>query len=376
MAMNWLELFPTKLTFIIFLLYISLFIGQGIFVTASQEANNSYNYNTITVVLLTEVLKLLVSTSLYCREKSLKNLVRDVRKDSNVMMLYFVPAFLYCLYNNLAFVNLSTFDPTTYYLLLQLRVVITGVLFQIIFKKYLTCRQWISLLLLTFGCMLKQIDLNLLFGNTNNDNPNAVATPAQTKVNGKNMTGFDISLSALLILAQTICSCLAGVYNEYLLKDKGADVNIFVQNVFMYIDSIVCNVLILFINGQLLGAFTTDSLRAIWRFNVIIIIVNNAAIGIVTSFFLKYMNSIVKTFASALELMFTAVFCYFLFAIPIYINTALSITVVSFAIYLYTQSPVVNTGKLRPLNSLTNASQDQRKLLNPDYDTDLEMEMV
>lgn len=49
-----------------------------------------------------------------------------------VLALYFVPAFLYCLYNNLAFVNLSTFDPTTYYLLLQLRVVITGVLFQVI----------------------------------------------------------------------------------------------------------------------------------------------------------------------------------------------------------------------------------------------------
>jgi len=45
-----------------------------------------------------------------------------------------VPAFLYCLYNNLAFVNLATFDPTTYYLLLQLRVVVTGILFQIIFK--------------------------------------------------------------------------------------------------------------------------------------------------------------------------------------------------------------------------------------------------
>jgi hypothetical protein len=47
------------------------------------------------------------------------------------MMLYFVPAFMYCLYNNLAFVNLSAFDPTTYYLLLQFRVVVTGVVFQV-----------------------------------------------------------------------------------------------------------------------------------------------------------------------------------------------------------------------------------------------------
>lgn len=29
MTTNWRELFPTKLTFIIFLLYMSLFIGQG-----------------------------------------------------------------------------------------------------------------------------------------------------------------------------------------------------------------------------------------------------------------------------------------------------------------------------------------------------------
>lgn len=385
MGTNWRELFPTKLTFVIFLLYISLFIGQGIFVTASQEANNSYSYNTITVVLLTEILKLVVSAILYCREKNFISLLQDVRKDSNVMMLYFVPAFLYCLYNNLAFVNLSTFDPTTYYLLLQLRVVITGILFQIIFKKYLTSRQWISLLLLTFGCMLKQVNLNSLYGDTNDDSEAAavqqvsLSSTAAPKVSGKNMTGFDLSLNALLILAQTIFSCLAGVYNEYLLKDKGADVNIFVQNVFMYIDSIVCNILVLFLNGQVVGAFTAESLRAILRFNVIIIIVNNAAIGIVTSFFLKYMNSIVKTFASALELLFTAVLCYFLFAIPIYINTALAIGVVSFAIYLYSQSPVVNTGKVRPLNTISETTltiQDKRKLLDSDGETDLDMDIV
>lgn len=233
--------------------------------------------------------------------------------------------------------------------------------------------------------MLKQVNLNSLYGDTNDDSEAAavqqvsLSSTAAPKVSGKNMTGFDLSLNALLILAQTIFSCLAGVYNEYLLKDKGADVNIFVQNVFMYIDSIVCNILVLFLNGQVVGAFTAESLRAILRFNVIIIIVNNAAIGIVTSFFLKYMNSIVKTFASALELLFTAVLCYFLFAIPIYINTALAIGVVSFAIYLYSQSPVVNTGKVRPLNTISETTltiQDKRKLLDSDGETDLDMDIV
>ncbi|XP_034097384.1 UDP-galactose transporter senju [Drosophila albomicans] len=387
---NWRELFPTKLTFIIFLLYMSLFIGQGIFVTASQESNNSYSYNTVTVVLLTEILKLIVSACLYCRENNLRSLLHDVHKDRKVLALYMVPAFLYCLYNNLAFVNLATFDPTTYYLLLQLRVVVTGVLFQIIFKKYLSRRQWISLLLLTLGCMLKQVDLNSFYSDANDDSEAAAlqagggdTAAATTKAVAKNMTGFDFSISAVFILAQTIFSCLAGVYNEYLLKDKGADVNIFVQNVFMYLDSIVCNAVILLFRGELFNAFSGHNLGSIMRFSVIIIIVNNAAIGIVTSFFLKYMNSILKTFASALELLFTAVLCYFLFAIPIYMNTALAIAVVSYAIYLYTQSPVVNLGKVRPLTQLSEATtnpkerEDKRKLLDEQQDeTDLEMDNI
>lgn len=75
-------------------------------------------------------------------------------------------------------------------------------------------------------------------------------------------------------------------------------------------------------------------------------------------FFLKYMNSILKTFASALELLFTAVLCYFIFAIPIYLNTILAIAVVSFAIYLYSKSPVVNV-----VTKTIKTPEDKRTLL-------------
>lgn len=163
----------------------------------------------------------------------------------------------------------------------------------------------------------------------------------------KNTSGFDMSMSAVYILIQLICSCLAGVYNEYLLKGAGANTNIYVQNVLMYIDSIVCNVIVLILQGNLLTAFNVDSLKNICTFNVMIIMMNNAAIGIVTCFFLKYLNSILKTFASALELVFTAILCYILFQMPIHLNTILSIGVVSFAIYLYSMSPVMNIDEKR-----------------------------
>lgn len=274
-----------------------------------------------------------------------------------MLALYFAPAFLYCLYNNLAFHNLSVFDPTTYYLLLQFRVVVTGVLFQIIFKKYLSRKQWLSLMLLTLGCMVKQIN----FG----DLPASLSDEASPP---KNTIGFDLSINAVFILIQTVCSCLAGVYNEYLLKDKNQECfNIYMQNVFMYIDSIVCNFLLLLVQGNILSAFASESLVEIFRPGVLLIAFNSCAIGIVTSFFLKYMNSILKTFASALELCFTAILCWIIFSIPIYMNTMLAIAIVSISVYLYSQSPVTN---VKP-SSTRQDFEDKRALLTEDDEDDL-----
>nr|CAH7756363.1 unnamed protein product [Callosobruchus chinensis] len=335
MGISWKELFPSTLSAIIFVLYIVLFVNQGILVTASQQSNNDYDYNIVTVVLLTEVLKLAISTVLYCRESSANNLVKEVIQNKNVLVLYFVPAFLYCLYNNLAFVNLSSFDPTTYYLLLQFRVVVTGILFQVIFKKVLSRTQWLSLILLTIGCMLKQVNF----------------TEEKKEDNHNKSMSMEFGVNAILVFIQIICSCLAGVYNEYLLKTVGSDINIYVQNVFMYLDSIACNLLVLTFNGNLLSAFLYENIAKVFHFKVLIIMINNAAIGIVTSFFLKTLNSILKTFASALELVLTAICSYLFFSIPIYLNTVLAITTVLSAIYLYSQNPVQNPPKATPVRA-------------------------
>ncbi|XP_011500395.1 PREDICTED: CMP-sialic acid transporter 1 [Ceratosolen solmsi marchali] len=322
---NWSELFPGKWSAVIFFLYITLFVNQGIIIKWSQD-KGEYNYNIVIVVLMTEVLKLLSSVVLYCKENAFKSLFQEIFKYRKVLLLYMVPSSLYCLYNNLSFVNLAAFDPPTYFLLLQLRVVITGIIFQIVFKKKLSSKQWIALILLTLGCMIKHLNL---------DYNNAFS-----------QTTLHLNINIVFIFIQTICSCLAGVYNEYLLKGEAANVNIFVQNVFMYVDSILCNVAVLLVQGHLIEAFDNAGSSIFMDPKVILIMCNNAAIGIVTSFFLKNLNSIVKTFASALELVFTAVFCWILFGIPIYLNTALAIAIVSFAVILYSQNPVQNVKSL------------------------------
>ncbi|XP_011151647.1 UDP-galactose transporter senju [Harpegnathos saltator] len=321
-GINWNELFPGRWSPIIFISYMALFVNQGILVTWSQRSGR-YEYNIVAVVLLTEVLKLFISIILYCKDNSIFTLFKEIRTNKKVLLLYMIPSLLYCLYNNLAFVNLARFDPTTYYVLLQLRVVFTGVVFQVIFNKKLSAIQWFSLVLLTVGCMVKHFDISVF------------------------NTEFHVDSSLLLVLVQTICSCLAGVYNEYLLKQQGADINIFVQNVFMYIDSIFCNIVVIIalsiFQNCFNNIFSNVDISAFVQPIVILIMLNNAFIGIITSFFLKNLNSILKTFASAMELIFTALLCWLIFNIPININTVISIAMVSFAVVLYSRNPVQNT---------------------------------
>ena len=88
-------------------------------------------YNTVTVVLITETLKLLLSSSVYLRENSAVSLLEGIFENKNVLGLYFVPAALYCLYNNLAFVSLSFFNPTTYFMFMQIRLLLTGLIYQV-----------------------------------------------------------------------------------------------------------------------------------------------------------------------------------------------------------------------------------------------------
>ena len=104
-------------------------------------------------------------------------------------------------------------------------------LLQILFRKHLSSKQWISLLILTVGCMVHAAgsgsDMNLSDVSHVSDN------------------FAQFVLGCVFILIQVLCSVFAGVYNEYIIKGEGAEIHIMIQNVFMYLDSIICNILLL-----------------------------------------------------------------------------------------------------------------------------------
>ncbi|CAF4052372.1 unnamed protein product [Rotaria sp. Silwood2] len=338
--------------------------AASLLITGSKTATHSYNYNTIVVVLLTEFVKLIIALTIYRQTHSFSQMRKEIFDNQRVLILYFIPSALYCLYNNLSFINLSSYDPTTYFLLLQFRVVVTGVIFQFLFNKRLTRLQWLSLFLLTSGCIIKQFEHSSLSSSSIKIS-NTNSTISQLNKQTISTTPSLVNIHLIWILVQVFCSCFAGVYNEYLLKsDRTNQVDTMLQNTFMYIDSIICNlILLIYFDYQqpTLSAIdkffnTLNLILSGEQYLILLIILNNAAVGIVTSLFLKSMTSILKTFASALELLFTSILAWIIFSIPVSIYTFIAIFIVSTAVYLYSTNPVVNLPKTSTINVLTNSS--------------------
>lgn len=312
------KLFPENHCAVIFILYVGFFLIHTLLVTSTQK-DHKYDYNVATVVLFSEIAKLCASICIHSWNTSFSELIQEVKSGKNLIWYYMVPAVLYCLYNNLLYVSLSGFDPASYYVLMQFRMVITGVLFQIIFKKQLKKMQWISLIILTIGCIIKQL-----------------------KLNGSEGLSFEVNIYLFFIFAQMLCSCFAGVYTESILKTRGLGVSVMVQNVFFYIDSIFCNLALLAYNGKIFTFLNHENIVPVLNPKVILIIIMTTLIGITVSLFLRHMNSILKIFASATGMLFSAVFSLLIFGIPIGINKMISICFILVALYLYSSDPVKN----------------------------------
>ena len=292
----------------IFGTYVMLWVSSHVLVYASKMPG-APQYNATSVVLITEAVKLVMALAFYRRyDGDGAQLVREVRGSTDLLLQYVVPALLYCVYNNLVYVNLTFFDPGTYNVLMQLRIVLTGVLYQLLFSTRLGRNQWLAIVLIMLGCVCKESPK--LFGA-------AGRVPSA------------LSHAWVLLAFQMACSVFAGVYNEKLLKKDGKDgrrvaassgrcsregpstsrdratcescvargtqpallycrrVGTNLQNAYMYLNSIWCNLAFLVLNGTLLEAVHPDNLRAVFSPTVLAIVAIMASVGMVTAFFLQ-----------------------------------------------------------------------------------------
>eukprot|EP00758_Cryptobia_borreli_P008631 Tbor_TRINITY_DN5405_c1_g1::TRINITY_DN5405_c1_g1_i1::g.24107::m.24107 len=240
-------------------------------------AKNELVYDSASIVFMIELCKLSFSVVvILIREGKFLPISVFRQKSWRVGIYYAVPSGIYAVYNNLTFFNLSGFDPGTYQVFMQTRVLFTGLLYTWFLNRTFSKAKWMALGFLSLGVMIKYITPNM-----------------------------KIDAYVFIILFQALLSSLTGVYNEFLLKrDISMDVN--ESNFFMYSFALLFNLVI----GMCTNPEYYSSGRVIANSGntlLIAIILAGAGMGIATSFILKFINVIVKSFASACEVMLTAV---------------------------------------------------------------------
>jgi len=302
----------------IFASYVLLWVASHLLVYSSK-LSGAPPYNATSVVLATEALKLTLAMSLYLyHDGGLAKLARDAASSPQLLLRYQIPALLYCVYNNLVYVNLASFDPATYNVLMQLRIVLTGVVYQFAFSKRLNRNQWLSVVLITAGCVAKE---------------------SSKLFHGELRAGTGAAW--LLLLVQMCCSIVAGVYNEVLLKGGGdaALVSTNLQNAYMYASSVAWNAVFLLLRGTLHEALAPENLRTIFSPTLLSVMMIMSSVGMVTGFFLKHLDSVLKAIAAACEVVFTTIASRVLFGTPLDAQACVATALVGWGVALYARPP-------------------------------------
>eukprot|EP00240_Pyramimonas_obovata_P005910 CAMPEP_0118934844 /NCGR_PEP_ID=MMETSP1169-20130426/14276_1 /TAXON_ID=36882 /ORGANISM="Pyramimonas obovata, Strain CCMP722" /LENGTH=337 /DNA_ID=CAMNT_0006877787 /DNA_START=81 /DNA_END=1094 /DNA_ORIENTATION=+ len=285
--------------------------SQGLLMEASKE-HGKYPYNVATVPLMSELMKLILSSFLLYQQYTKDPKATQMTLDWRSIMLFPIPSIIYLFHNNVQFYTMAYVDAATYQILGNLKIVTTGFLFWIALKRYLSRIQWLALLLLMAGATTSQIS---------GCEGSVLAAPA--------MGYFLGILSAFL-------SATAGVYTEFLMK-KNND-SLYFQNVQLYGFGTLFNAIRLSFDdataGYENGSWLYSGFHG-WNWVTWAIAVNFAFSGLFVSWIMKYADTIVKVYATSSAMLLTALLSVWFFDLAPTLQLFLGILIACVSINLY-----------------------------------------
>eukprot|EP00277_Geminigera_cryophila_P044038 CAMPEP_0173080598 /NCGR_PEP_ID=MMETSP1102-20130122/16399_1 /TAXON_ID=49646 /ORGANISM="Geminigera sp., Strain Caron Lab Isolate" /LENGTH=291 /DNA_ID=CAMNT_0013954271 /DNA_START=115 /DNA_END=987 /DNA_ORIENTATION=- len=178
---------------------------------------------TTTVVVMVELFKVVVcSLAIQYRRQHTGGIIAELKEEvfakPNESLLMLVPAFLYLAQNNLLFVAVANLEAVIYQVVSQLKILSTAAFSIAILGRKLSVQQWFSLLVLTAGCAVVQID-------------GSSSGPKEARPGTSPAVGLTCALLAICT------SGFAGVFVEKMLK--GSSTNMAVRNVQLGVPALV-----------------------------------------------------------------------------------------------------------------------------------------
>ncbi|CAF1847185.1 unnamed protein product [Brassica napus] len=287
--------------------YLSLFFSSLCWCTCPISVNF---LTEIAKVVFAIVMLLIQAKHQKVGEKPLLSVSTFVQAARNNLLLA-VPALLYAINNYLKFTMQLYFNPATVKMLSNLKVLVIAVLLKMVMKRRFSIIQALALLLI--GISVNQL---------------------RSLPEGATAIGIPLATGAYIctFIFVTVPS-MASVFNEYALKSQ-YDTSIYLQNLFLYGYGAIFNFLGILASVIYKGPESFDILQGHSRATVFLIM-NNAAQGILSSFFFKYADTILKKYSSTVATIFTGIASAALFGHVITMNFLLGISIVFISMHQF-----------------------------------------
>ncbi|KAG8369536.1 hypothetical protein BUALT_Bualt14G0023700 [Buddleja alternifolia] len=298
-----------------------------------SKVDGRFKFSPISVNFLKEVAKVIFAIVMLIFQAARSNI------------LLAVPALLYAINNYLKFTMQLYFNPATVKMLSNL-------------KEYLLWKQAIAKLINIFGwsfghcCTSEDCNETLIFNNSDYGPDWEALALLLIGISINQLKSFPEGTAALGLPVTTgayVCTLIfsssfshpmqvtvpsmASVFNEYAMKSQ-YDTSIYLQNLFLYGYGAICNFLGILASAIFKGPRSFDILEGHSKTSMLLIC-NNAAQGILSSFFFKYADTILKKYSSTVATIFTGIASAALFGHTLTINFMLGISVVFISMHQF-----------------------------------------
>ncbi|CAM9145049.1 unnamed protein product [Ectocarpus sp. 4 AP-2014] len=286
-------------------------------------------YISTTAVVMAEMVKAAVALAMQFKtEGSVSAVINSVRVNTvgNPVQYFMmgVPALLYTIQNNLAYVATNSLDGPTYQIICQSKIPITALLSVIILGKSLSNRQWVSLAVLTCGVGLVQTSGSDSAGKVSN------ATTSNSLI------GF---ASAVMVC---VCSGVAGVFFELMIKTGGSNkggpaASLWMRNIQLGSFSLLLGVLAVVVNDGaevMARGFFSGYSPMVW-----LCISLHSLGGLAVAMVVKYADNVVKCFATSISIVLSCFLSIALLGMKVSQGFAVGALLVVSATYGYNTKP-------------------------------------
>eukprot|EP00121_Abeoforma_whisleri_P006286 Awhi_evm1s5714 len=270
-----------------------VFFNVSLIITMKHTKNDTIPYNSKTVVLFSELLKMVASFFFLYYEhdhfSDFQKVVREVvfGKPREILKMA-VPSTLYTIQSNLLFYGISQLDVATYQTLLQSKIFTTSFFSVTILKRSLSTNQHVALFLLFIGISFVQVS--------------QMGRTQKTGDDGNLMFG-----SAAILLA-SVSSGFAGIFFEKVLK--GHATSIWVRNIHLGFFGTLSSVVSLLSDFE---SIQSEGLIHGYTNYVVLAIALYAINGLLVALVVKYADNILKCFASAIAVVLSVICSIYMF---------------------------------------------------------------